>query len=288
MFKSGIRHFGLGVLLMYLCICTSFSCKKKDDSQIIPPVDTTGTPGTLKTDVVFWLTNADQSVKLKKQNVSLLFGTTANQFPSIHVDSTQSFQTMDGFGFCMTGGSAYLINHLPATDRDALIRELFGNDSTSIGISYLRISIGSSDLNSSVFSYDDMSGGQTDAGLVNFSLAPDQADLIPVLRQALVQNPNLKILGSPWSAPAWMKTNNSTIGGSLKAEYYDAYARYLVKYIIGMQAEGIHIDAITPQNEPLNPGNNPSVNCMPLTAKWLNPVILYRVASVNGYKGAWI
>ncbi|MCK7556613.1 hypothetical protein MKQ70_16940 [Chitinophaga sedimenti] len=76
-------------------------------------------------------------------------------------------------------------------------------------------------------------------------------------------NPQLKILGSPWSAPTWMKTNNAFKGGSLKPEYYSVYAQYFVKYIQAMKAEGIAIDAITIQNEPLHGGNVPSMVMQP-------------------------
>ena len=79
------------------------------------------------------------------------------------------------------------------------------------------------------------------------------------LNEILAINPNIKILGTPWSPPVWMKTNGSFIGGSLDAKYYTVYANYFVKYIQGMEAEGITLDAITPQNEPLNPDNNPSM-----------------------------
>ncbi|MNZ91805.1 Glucuronoxylanase XynC precursor [compost metagenome] len=96
-----------------------------------------------------------------------------------------------------------------------------------------------------------------------FTIAPDKTHLIPVLKEILAINPSIKILGSPWSPPTWMKTNNSTIGGSLKPEYYDAYAKYFVKYIQSMKAEGITINAITIQNEPLHPGNNPSLLMLP-------------------------
>jgi glucosylceramidase len=80
-----------------------------------------------------------------------------------------------------------------------------------------------------------------------------------VLKEVLAIYPSLKILGSPWSAPAWMKDNHDTRGGSLKREYYGVYARYFVKYIRAMAKQGIRIDAITVQNEPLHPGNNPSM-----------------------------
>jgi len=169
---------------------------------------------------------------------------------------------MDGFGFSLTGGSAYLINRLPETEKAALLKELFSSDSNAINISYIRVSIGASDLSSNVFSYDDMPAGQTDVNLYNFSLSQDKTDLIPLLKSILLINPGIRILGSPWSPPVWMKTNKNSVGGSLLPEYYDVYARYLVRYINEMKAEGITIDAITIQNEPLNPDNNPSMKML--------------------------
>ncbi|HEV8286826.1 MAG TPA: glycoside hydrolase family 30 beta sandwich domain-containing protein [Chitinophagaceae bacterium] len=205
-----------------------------------------------------WITKGDQSALLQKQS-DQTFGAKNNSYDFIDVDTTQTFQSIDGFGYTLTGGSAYLINKLSASEKSSLLNELFGSAESSISISYLRISIGASDLNSSVFSYDDMPAGQTDVNLNQFSLSQDTVDLIPVLKQILVINPNIKILGSPWSPPVWMKDNGSSVGGSLQPQYYDAYARYFVKYIQQMQARGITIDAITPQNEPLHGGNNPSM-----------------------------
>lgn len=216
-------------------------------------------PGPVVSDVAFWLTKPDRSVLFQKQNISLVFKDAANAFPTITVDDTPSYQGIDGFGYTLTGGSATLINSLPAAKQEALLKELFLWDSTFIGVSYLRISIGASDLSASTFSYDDIPTGQTDPTLAQFSLSKEQTDLIPVLKKIVALNPNIKILGSPWSAPTWMKTNNDFKGGSLKPEYYSVYAQYFVKYIQAMKAEGITIDAITPQNEPLHGGNNPSM-----------------------------
>jgi len=170
---------------------------------------------------------------------------------------------MDGFGFTLTGGSAQLL-HLMSTDkRAALLEELFGTKENGIGISYLRISIGASDLSDRVFSYCDLPEGQTDVELETFSIEPERKDLVPILKAILKINPEIKIMGSPWSPPVWMKTNGKSIGGSLKPVFYGAYARYFVKYIQAMQQEGIPIDAITVQNEPLHPGNNPSLLMQP-------------------------
>jgi len=209
--------------------------------------------------IEYWLTKGDRSVLLQKQPTSLNFTTTANNFTNIEVDSTTKFQEIDGFGYTLTGGSAYLINHMDASSRSSLLNELFGSGNDAIGISYLRISIGASDLSASVFSYNDMPAGQTDPTLANFSLSLDTVDLVPVLKQILTINPQIKIMGSPWSPPVWMKDNGSSVGGSLLPQYYAAYAQYFVKYIQAMAAKGIKIDAITVQNEPQHGGNNPSM-----------------------------
>ncbi len=177
----------------------------------------------------------------------------------IDVEPDRTYQTIDGFGFTLTGGSATLINSLKEPARTALLNELFSPDGDGIGLSYLRISIGASDLSQAAFTYDDLPDGGSDPGLEHFTLDREKADLIPVLKRIMAINPGIRILGSPWSAPAWMKTNNSLIGGSLKPEYYPVYAQYFVRYIREMKAEGISIDAITIQNEPLHPGNNPSM-----------------------------
>ncbi len=215
-------------------------------------------PNPTTNEVDFWLTKASATSKLEKQTTVLGFTTTANIYQNIDVNDAQTFQSVDGFGFTLTGGSAEAINQLSSTKKQELLQELFGSAANAISISYLRISIGASDLNATVFSYDDMPAGQTDLSLANFSLAPD-AELIQLVKDILLINPNIKIMATPWSPPVWMKDNNSTIGGSLQPQYYNVYAQYFVKYIQKMQVEGIHIDAITPQNEPLHPGNNPSM-----------------------------
>jgi glucosylceramidase len=236
-------------------LASNGGCGKKSDGNLDPIIP----PGPVVSDMSCWMTRSDQSVLLQKQSLPLNFGTFANAYPVIDVDSTQTFQSIDGFGYTLTGGSADLIYGLNSAARQALLQELFSTDNNGIGISYLRISIGASDLNSSVFSYDDMPIGQTDPSLVNFTLAHDETSLIPLLKEILLINPNIKILGSPWSAPAWMKDNNNSMGGSLLPAYYSAYAQYFVKYIQGMQSKGVRVDAITVQNEPLHGGNNPSM-----------------------------
>ncbi len=163
------------------------------------------------------------------------------------VHPEQTFQSIDGFGFTLTGGSAQLIQQLEPTKRAALLQELFGKN----GISVMRIGVGATDLDATVFSYEDKPR--------KFSLEPSKADLIPVLKQILAINPAIKLMATPWSPPTWMKDNGESKGGSLLEKYYLTYANYLANYIQAMEKEGIPIWALTPQNEPLHPGNNPSM-----------------------------
>lgn len=240
---------GLSVVLL-----AGTGCAKKGDSP--PPTPPVVVTPTGPSQVAFWLTNTDRTALFRKQSMVLNFGTATNSLPVIIVDTVRTYQSMDGFGYALTGGSATVINRMSANSRADLLRELFATDSTWLGVSYLRVSIGASDLDDHVFTYDDVAG---DVGLTQFSLAPDRTDVIPVLKQILAINPAIKIMGSPWTAPSWMKTNNNSKGGSLLPQYYDTYARYFVKYIQQMAAEGIRIDAMTLQNEPLYGGNEPSM-----------------------------
>ena len=237
--------------------------KKSSPGGTAPPPPTP--PPVATNDVDFWLTNGDQSIKLQKQGGVLSFGTAFNTYTNFEVNESETFQSIEGFGYSLTGGSAEVIDRLNADKKEELLQDLFGNGPTAIGVSYLRISIGASDLDGSTFSYNDLPAGQTDVTMGQFSIAPDRLHLIPVLKSILKINPAIKIMGSPWSPPVWMKSPNSTtgitgtVGGSLMPQYYNAYAKYFVKYIEAMKAEGIAITAITPQNEPLNPANNPSL-----------------------------
>jgi glucosylceramidase len=210
--------------------------------------------------VSLWITNQEETQKLAKQSGAIEFNNQAGEhIPGISVDPAQKYQEIDGFGFALTGGSAQHIIRMTAPERKKLLNELFGRNENAIGISYLRLSIGASDLNDHVFSYNDLKPGETDVKLQKFDLGQDRKDVIPVLKEILAVNPDIKIMGSPWSAPVWMKSNNNIQGGKLKEEYYPVYAQYFVKYIQQMKQQGIVIDAITIQNEPFNDGNTPSM-----------------------------
>ncbi|MGG6314254.1 glycoside hydrolase family 30 protein [Paenibacillus macerans] len=183
---------------------------------------------------------------------------------TVSVDETVSYQEMDGFGASFTDSAAYLIHQvLEGEQRTALMKKLFDAED-GIGLSVLRNPMGASDYARFMYSYDDLLEHETDPELFRFSIAHDEADVIPLLKEALELNPSLKLFGSPWSAPGWMKTSGSMIGGELKKEYYEAYANYFVRYIESYAEHGLSIHAVTPQNEPLYvPGHYPGMLMTP-------------------------
>ena len=236
----------IGAILLFVFSATLLNCSSEVND---PPKDTLN--------VKIWMTDPSANIFFTEQRSITDTGRVSGE--TIVVNPDQTYQVMDGFGYALTGGSALHLFNMSSAVRKQILTELFETTDKNIGVSYLRVSIGASDLDTKVFSYNDLPSGQTDPDLLQFSLAEDRKHLIPVLKEILAINPNIKIMGSPWSAPVWMKTNKSSIGGSLHAQYYNSYANYFVKYIQGMKDEGITIDAITVQNEPLHPGNNPSM-----------------------------
>ncbi|HLK67622.1 MAG TPA: glycoside hydrolase family 30 beta sandwich domain-containing protein [Bryobacteraceae bacterium] len=212
-----------------------------------------------QTQIEAWVTNPDRSFLFQKAAETIAFRNSAARGPVIVIDPAQQMQSIDGFGYALTGGSAELLMQMTPDARARILRQIFASDGNNLGVSYLRVTIGASDLNSVVYSYDDLPAGETDPTLAKFDLGEDRKHVLPILKEILALAPGIKILGSPWSAPAWMKTNNNVRGGALKEEYYPSYALYLVRYLEAMQKEGVAIDAITIQNEPLNSKNTPSM-----------------------------
>lgn len=253
----------LAVLLLLPAML--FNSCKKDMSQHTPDPANTGATTVARAaneTVNVWMTTSDKS-KLLAQQANINFAADAGTNPTtITVDENTSYQTIDGFGYALTGGSASLINGLGA-NQSAFLNDIFSTASGHVGSAFVRITIGASDLSSSDFTYDDMPSGQTDNSLTHFSISQEMTDLVPVLKKIIAINPSIKILATPWTAPVWMKTgaggNGGFTAGSLNTAYYDAYARYFVKYIQAMAGQGINIYAVCPQNEPLNPYNNPSM-----------------------------
>jgi glucosylceramidase len=261
--KTNYKLKLLAAMLFMLPAMLFYSCKK-DLSKQVPGLTSSGNTVARSANetVSIWETTTDQS-KLLQQQGSVNFAADAGTNPTtITVDENTTYQTIDGFGYALTGGSASLINGLGA-NQNTFLNDIFSTASGHVGSSFVRITIGASDLSSSDFTYDDMPSGQTDVNLNNFNINQEMTDLVPVLKKIIAINPSIKILATPWTAPVWMKSgsggNGGFTGGSLNTAYYDAYARYFVKYVKAMAAQGINIYAVTPQNEPLNPNNNPAM-----------------------------
>lgn len=207
-----------------------------------------------------WLTTDDQTKKLQPQ-ASITFSTGINATNPIIVDETQVYQRIEGFGASFTDTTGYALNELAApAQRDTAMTNLFSHDGGGIGLSFVRNPMAACDLSLSVYSYDDLPAGQTDTNLNSFSVAHDQADIIPLVKKALALNPQLKIMANPWSPPGWMKDSGSMIGGTLLTNMYAPFALYFVKYIRAYQAAGITVNYISLQNEPLyQPANYPGM-----------------------------
>ena len=184
-----------------------------------------------------WMTTGDRQNLLTQQSDASI-GAPAEGVPTITVDPSQRFQRIDGFGASITDSSAHLLATSP--DRDAIMRDLFDTED-GIGLSYLRQPMGASDfVKGPHYTYDDMPKGKTDFDMARFSVAHDEKQILPLLRQALRHNRNLKVMGTPWSPPAWMKTPESLVGGRFidDKRYYDAYTRYFVKFVQAYQQGG--------------------------------------------------
>jgi glucosylceramidase len=196
-----------------------------------------------------WLSTADRRLKLApRPGVEMAGGGTGPADIAIDIDAR--YQTVAGFGAAMTDASAWLIrNRLSPAQRLALLTELYGPP-PNLNFNMMRLTIGASDFSLNLYTLDDIPFGQADPELAYFNVAPNLEDLIPTVRDVLAVNPNLLIVASPWSAPAWMKDNQNLIGGELMREYEEAYADYLVKYLDTYRGHGIPIYALTLQNEP--------------------------------------
>jgi glucosylceramidase len=245
----------------------------EDSAAQVPPV-----PGPLPTAEV-WLTTPDQTAKLSPLGVIPFRGggqydtsggpipgpntlppvgagvpTGIVDGPTIEIDPTRSYQTMDGFGAAITDSSAAVLSSLSTPVLEATMRSLF-DPTVGDGLSYLRQPFGASDfVVGKAYTYDDVPAGTTDYSLKRFSIAHDLKQIIPLLLKAKQLNPQLGVVATPWSPPAWMKTSHSLVGGRLidSPRIYDAYASYLVKALKAYTAAGVTVNAITVQNEPQN------------------------------------
>lgn len=197
------------------------------------------------------LSTDDQSSLMAAQP-SFPFTTTSAGANKITVDETQTYQTIEGFGAAFTDSAAWLLETVaPSSALNPTLTDLFTRTGSGIGLSFMRNPMGASDIALTEYSFDDQPTGQTDTALADFSIAHDQAYILPLIKSARSLNPQMKIMANPWSPPGWMKSNDSLIGGTLLPSMYTPFANYFVKYLQTYQAVGVPIDYISLQNEPL-------------------------------------
>lgn len=178
---------------------------------------------------------------------SSLRWTVVSREPSgnaVVVNPAERAQPVLGFGAALTDAACYVLSQMPQPARGELLNQLFSQQEMAFGV--CRICVGSSDYSRNVFSYDE---GEPDPELKRFSIDHDREYILPVLRAAREVNPQLFLLASPWSPPGWMKDNNSMLGGTIRKRYMRTYADYIVKFLQAYQAEGVEVNAVTPQNE---------------------------------------
>jgi len=209
-----------------------------------------------------WLTTPDQKALLTPTPVQTVHQAKG---PVIEVLPQEKHQQMVGFGAAITEASAWVMRHrMTAEQRDKLLRELFTREGNGLGFEFTRLTIGASDFSREHYSLDDMPAGGADLALEHFSIAPEEADVLPVTREALALNPQLKVMASPWSAPGWMKSNDSLIQGTLRDDRQDVFARYLVRYTEEVKRLGVPLFALTLQNEPhFEPDSYPGMRLRP-------------------------
>ncbi|GAA0441536.1 glucosylceramidase [Streptomyces olivaceiscleroticus] len=198
-----------------------------------------------------WITTADGTKKLSRA-ADVSFDGSRQQI-DISVDSRVKSQEFTGAGASFTEASAHLIAGLPQGQRTTLMNDLFSRNGAGIGLNYLRQPLGGTDFVARLpyYTYEDTKG--------SFSIGRDTAEILPLLKQAKGINSGIRVMGTPWSAPAWMKDSGKLAGGKLTREHYGDYADYLVKAVKAYGAAGVPVDDLTVQNEPLFQTTYPSM-----------------------------
>lgn len=263
-----MKRFSIYSLIGAFLLCSCACGGKVDpvDPPTPPPSETPETPDTppVTTEgATVWTTTFDKSHAFEKKTVS--FGKAATMSPYTVRFTDDTFQTVDGFGLAVTQASCDNLLKMSASDRTKLLKELF-SPTEGAGSSLIRVCIGGSDFSMDEYTWCDKEG------ISNFAVhSSEEKYLFPILNEIYAINPNVQIIGSPWSCPRWMKMTDegdnaqpkrgrgSWTGGRLDPQYYADYAEYFVKWIQEMQKRGYKILGVTLQNEPLNRGNSMSL-----------------------------
>lgn len=244
-------------LLLGIQLSLYASCSPNEKSS---PTDNQEKKNKENTDVTVYITTANRAFDLVKKTTTLKSGSSMSP-TTITLQPEIKYQNMDGFGAAVTGSTCFNLSLMPPQKRSQFLKETF-SPTDGFGLSYIRISIGCSDFSLSEYTCCDTKG------IENFNLTMEENKyIIPILKEILAINPTLKIIGSPWTCPKWMKVNNLTekkpydswTSGQLNPAYYQDYAIYFAKWLQAFKDNGINIYAITPQNEPLNRKNSASL-----------------------------
>jgi glucosylceramidase len=206
--------------------------------------------------VRIWQSSEDGQFSLTPKE-SLTFA-EINDSPAIPIaiDPEIQFQTIVGLGASLEHATCFNLSQLDEKTRIDTLEKIV-HPQKGIGMNLMRICIGTSDFTGDPwYTYNDMPENETDFTLSTFSIEKDKTYLLPILKQALQINPDLRFIAAPWSPPAWMKTNRKLMGGQLKPECYEVFAQYLVQFIQAYEAEGIPVYALSPQNEPDYPNRH--------------------------------
>lgn len=251
-----MKLFGINIFLAMALLLGTVACSDSGKEK----VNDEDKDNNLTGDVTIYVTTNTRSQDFKRQATD--FSTKSNMSPStIRLEPGTRYQTMDGFGAAVTGSTCYNLMQMTPANRTKFLKETFST-TEGMGQSYIRIAIGCSDFSLSEYTCCDT------PGIENFGLTSEENDyVIPILKEILEINPDVKIMGSPWTSPRWMKVNNLTelkpfnswTSGQLNPAFYGDYATYFVKWIKAFEQQGIKIYSVTPQNEPLNRGNSASL-----------------------------
>ncbi len=246
------KAFFITPLLCIGAVCCSSGNGGNNPPPEPQPVPTEG-------DVTAYVTTADGSRLFAEEQLD--FSQVSMSPYQVQLQPQTALQTIDGFGPAITGATCHNLMQMSAADRTAVLKKCFDPE-TGAGFSFIRLHIGGSDFSMGEYTCCDQPG-------IEFFEIPavEQQEIFPVLREILQINPAVKIMGSPWSCPKWMKGTvddpsvpyDSWTGGRLNPAYYADYAQYFVMWVTDMEANGFPIYAVTVQNEPLNQGNSMSL-----------------------------
>ncbi len=248
----------LPILLSAAVISCSCSGCGEDQSGKDPVIPDDGNKEEPVDGASVWTTTFDKSVDFMKSVVE--YGKAATMSPKAVRFTEDEYQTVEGFGLAVTQAACYNLLKMSGSDRTRFLKELFSVEEGA-GSSLIRVCIGGSDFSMDEFTCCD------EEGIEHFAMHDlDKKYLFPILDEIYEINPDVQIIGSPWSCPRWMKLDlnlnsgyNSWTSGRLNPKYYSDYATYFVKWIQAMEERGYKVRAVTLQNEPLNHGNSMSL-----------------------------